>query len=156
MSQHFQGDGVKGLLKVFAKVFLLLMGQTQLPDTLSHRNGSVSTVAFTETVDPNLLRQRTPMHRSSHSRPHHNHAHSTYPCLHQLLAEPLLLSRRKSREIFIVTAEEKNACRTVQLKRIANFNTFLALNFSLKQVTHNVPPEVMQMLPRGPDVDCNC
>ena len=147
---------MKGLLKVFAKVLLLQMGQTQLPDTLSHRNGSVSTVAFTETLDPSLLRQRGPMHRSSHSRSHHNHAHSTYPCLQHLLAEPLLLSRRKSREIFTVTAEEKSSFRIVQLNRIANFNTFLALNFSLKQVTHNIPPEVMQMLPRGPDIDCNC
>ena len=164
VSKHFQGDGVKGLLKVFAKVVLLQMGQTQLPDYLSNSshsmigsNGSVSTTALAETPDPSLLRQRAPMHRSSsHSRPHHNHAHSTYPCLQQLLAEPLLLSRRKSREIFIVAADVNSSVRTVQLKRIANFNTFLALNFSLKQVTHNVPSEVMQMLPRGLDVDCNC
>jgi hypothetical protein len=142
---------VKGLLKVFAKIIFMQNGQTKLTDFVAfslrlHNNG---------TADPHSLPQRASVHRS-HSRPHHDHSHLSYPCLQQLLAEPLLLSRRKSREIFIVAAEEKSSTRTIQLKKIANFNTFLAFNFSLKQVTHNVPQEVMQMLPRGPDIDCNC
>ena len=86
-------------------------------------------------------------HRSnihSHGRSHSHDHSSSFPCLQQLLLEPLLLNRRKTREIFLVSFEKKS--KSLQSQKIANFNTFLAMNFSLKQVSHNVPLEVAKVI----------
>lgn len=91
-------------------------------------------------------------HQNQRHSHHAHHGLNPSPCLAQLLIEPLLMIRRRSKDIFLLTIEPQH--HHPLLRRIANFNSFLALNFSLKQVVHNVPSEVLQMFPLGPDINC--
>jgi len=127
---HFQGDGVKGLLKVFAKILLMVVLNT--------------------TYEFNNAIQDVHQHlRHSH---HSHHVLNPSPCLSQLMNEPLLMIRRRSKDIYLFTVNQNQPI----LRRIANFNSFIALNFTLKQVVHNVPPEVLQMFPLGSEINCHC
>ena len=67
--------------------------------------------------------------------------------LNRLLREPLLLSMRKSRDVYLIRSANKHL--------ISNYDTFLAMNLTNKQIIHNIPPDIMELFNRGTDITIN-
>ena len=64
--------------------------------------------------------------------------------LSKLIKEPLLLCMRKSRDIYLIRSGMRHL--------IYNYETFIAMNFTNKQVTHNIPHDVLELFPKGTDI----